>query len=128
MVLKECKIAGNQRKQIRWFGKGVLPPGKMPVTFQRFCFNKVAVREKHRVSLPVRYDGRCIAGQNVRTVDKIGDLPEAFRLALCTEIPAGTVQPLKRGVFLRSYTCFNLKDKRLLNSALIEVKSSKRWA
>ena len=100
-VLQHAQIARHQREQITGFRERIVPHHEMASARQIALFNRVAVRQQHRIFRLVGFDAGGEHGQIVRPVEEIGDAAEAFSLALGAENTAGEVKPFQCGVLCR---------------------------
>ncbi len=100
-VLDAPEVTGDQGEQIRGFLEGIFPSRPMtPIVFFA-AGDRVAVGEKDRIGMLLGADGGGELAHHVRAVEVIGNLAEAFGLALGAEHAAGFVQAFQRGIALR---------------------------
>ena len=93
-----AKIARNQSKEVRRLWKGIVPDGVMAALCEFAIFDKVAVGQKNRECLPVRFDARRVNREHIGPIREIGDAAEAFRLALRAENPFREIKAFERRV------------------------------
>jgi hypothetical protein len=100
-VFDTPQITGHQREQVRRFLERVFPGRPVAAVFARAAGDRVAVGQQHRVAVLLGDHRGGERAHHVRAVEVIGDLAEAFGLALGAEHRAGLVQAFQRGVGFR---------------------------
>ena len=100
-ILQHSKISCDEREEVAWFGKRVLPLRPMPSVVGGSGSNAVAVGKQHREFSLIGLQRDRVAGHHVRAVEEPCDLAEALCFALRAEHAAGLVQPFQRGVGFR---------------------------
>jgi hypothetical protein len=84
-VFDTPQVTGHQREQVRRFLERVFPGRPVAAVFARPAGDRVAVGQQHRVAVLLGDHRGGERAHHVRAVEVIGDLAEAFGLALGAE-------------------------------------------
>ncbi len=91
--------AAHQREEVAGLGEGIVPDGEVPVGSGDVArSDRIAVRQEHRRLAPLRFEAGGEDGENVGTVEEIGNAAEALRLALRGVDAVGAVEAHQRAV------------------------------
>ena len=91
-VLDAFEPARDQREEVARLGERILPHHIPAAVVQGAAIDVVPVREHHRETPRIRGDSGAVPRHHVRAVEKPGDLPEPFRLALRAQVPRRRVE------------------------------------
>ena len=105
------QLAGDQREQVGRLAVRVHPFHPVALLVGLAFAHLVAVGQQHRVLLLVGDDGGSELGHHVRTVRVVGDLAEAFRLALGVQVATGRIQAVKAGIGYRVDLGFDIQNE-----------------
>ena len=84
-VLEQCKVTGNERKEVTGFRERVIPGNAVSTVFQLLLVGRVAVGKQDRITLPVGLDRRCEPRHHIRSIRVPGDTSKSLCLALGAE-------------------------------------------
>ena len=82
VVLQQVQLARNQGEQIAGLGKRIFPARPVPAIRQAALGHAVAIAQQHRKTLALRLQRDAITRHHIRAIEKPGDAPKAFGLAL----------------------------------------------
>ncbi len=99
-VLDAPQITGHQGEQVSRLHERVFPGRPVATIVCRPATDRVAVRQQYRVAMLFGDDRGGEGAHHVRAVEVVGDLAEAFGLALGAEHLARLVQAFQCGVAL----------------------------
>ena len=91
-LLAHHQVGGDHREQVRRLRVRILPDGEVAPAVEFALFDEVAVGQQHRVLRLVGAHRDRVDRHHVRTVEEVGDAPEALRFALRVEAATADVQ------------------------------------
>src|SRR4029077_729377 len=77
------QVATDEGEEVARLGMRIAPDGKMALaTIEHALLDRIAVRQQDRRLIALRLEARRVGGQDVRSIEKIGDATEALGFTL----------------------------------------------